>query len=80
MLRVVTETGSLYEFDMDNLKMRRADHTKKSDDLRRDGEWLQMLLQPEINKGQRMHIALEPLGEGEVTMRYTTPVLSITEF
>ena len=82
MKRVVTETGSVYEFDMENLKMRRADHTKKSEDLRGDGEWIQMLIEPGIELGRTMIIALAPLGDHETTdctMRYTSGVISIED-
>ena len=80
MIKVTTATGSLYEFDMDNLQMRRADHTKKSFDLRKDGEWIQMLKEPAIEVGKAMIIALAPLGDPDTTdctMRYTTEVLKV---
>lgn len=79
LTKTITETGSVYLFNMKTLQMKRADHTNKSDDLRKDGEWVQMLLKPEITQGEPMRIALEPLGEGDVTLRYTTPVLSVEE-
>jgi hypothetical protein len=80
--KVITETGSVYEFDMSNLMVRRLEHTKKSQDLRQDGEWLQMLIEPGIEVGQSIVIALAPLGDPEnteCTMRYTTPVLKVEE-
>lgn len=80
MIKVVTETGSVYMFDMENLKMQRLDHTNKSQDLRKDGEWLQMLLEPGIEVGRTMAIPLAPLAEGfECTMRFTSTVLSAEE-
>lgn len=80
--RVVTETGSVYEFDMENLLMRRVEHTKKSNDLRKDGEWIQMLVEPGIELGHTMVIALAPLGDPETTdctMRYTSTVIKVEE-
>ena len=80
--RVITETGSVYEFDMEALKMRRVEHTKKSDDLRKDGEWIQMLLEPGIEVGHTLIIALAPLGDLETTdctMRYTSTVLKVED-
>lgn len=80
--KVITETGSVYEFDMANLKMRRVDHTNKSQDLRNDGEWIQMLVEPGIEVGRTMVIALAPLGDPETTdctMRYTSTVLKVEE-
>lgn len=80
--KVITETGSVYEFDMKNLLMRRADHTNKSNDLRRDGEWIQMLVEPGIEVGHTMVIALAPLGDPETTdctMRYTSTVIKVEE-
>ena len=82
LTRVVTETGSVYEFDMQNLKMRRAEHTKKSNDLRKDGEWVQMLVEPGIELGHTMVIALAPLGDPETTdctLRYTSTVIKVEE-
>lgn len=82
LTRVITETGSVYEFDMENLRMRRAEHTKKSNDLRMDGEWVQMLVEPGVELGQTMVIALAPLGDPETTdctMRYTSTVIKVEE-
>lgn len=80
MKKVITETGSVYLFDMDELKMCRAEHTKKSDDLRLDGEWVQMLIEPGIEVGRTMVIPLAPLAEGyECTMRYTSTVIKVED-
>jgi hypothetical protein len=78
MIKVHTETGSVYEMDMPNLRMRRALHTEKSNDLRMDGEWIQMLQWPDIEQGYSMRIPLAPLAEGyDVTFRTTSPVTQI---
>ena len=79
MLKVHTESGSVYEFDMDNLKMRRVPKTKaKKYQLRQDKDWLQMLIRPEIEVGFRIGITLQGLHDPEeVTFRTTTPVTLI---
>lgn len=70
-MRVTTEAGSVYEFDGQRMK-RKSDST-----LRRDGEWIQLLVPVEPRIGEPMWLPLEPLGDGEVTVRMTTPVVSI---
>lgn len=72
-MRVETESGTVYEFD--GLSMRRV----SQDPLRRDGEWVKMLkpVKPVID--EPMVLWLEPLGEGNVTMRLTTPVVLILD-
>lgn len=71
---VITETGSRYEFDMQELKMRRAN---KDWSLRRDNEWIKMFEKPDIVIGKEMTIFLEPLGYGDITTRMTTRVIEI---
>lgn len=78
MVTVHTETGSVYEFDYENMKMRRVNSTGNFDPLRKDGEWAEMLLWPEMEVGYPMNIALAPLAEGfDVTMRHTSYVTKI---
>lgn len=76
MLKVTTESGSIYEFDLPNLKMRRINTEFP---MRREKEWLNMLTEPYIRLGEPLRAALEPLGHGDVTMRYSTPVTAIEE-
>lgn len=83
-LKVTTATGSIYEFNLPKLLMRRIEDVANADSstLRQDGEWLQMLLAPKIEVGKPMTIALAPLGDPDttdVTMRHTTTVTSIEE-
>lgn len=76
-IKVTTESGSVYELDMDKLKMRRVP-TSSEEKLRQDSKWIQMLRWPDIDQGYPMHIALAPLAKGyDVTMRYTTKVIEI---
>lgn len=83
MLKVETTTGSTYLFDMENLKVIRLDHTDQSPDMRKDGEWLQMLVQPVVELNQCIRIPLEPLSGLDTdicTVRLTSPVESIEEY
>lgn len=76
-ITVKTETGSVYELDAQELKLRRVPSNKEGK-LRQDDEWIQMLMWPEIEVGFSMHIALAPLAEGfDVTMRHTSRVTEI---
>jgi hypothetical protein len=76
-ITVTTESGSVYELDMEELKLRRVASEKEAK-LRKDDKWLQMLRWPDIDVGYPMHIALAPLADGyDVTMRYTTKVVEI---
>ena len=80
MIKVTTETGSVYEFDIANYKMRRVPVDAPESELRRDGEWLNMIRPPRIEKGEPILIPLEGLHDpSDVTMRYTTTVVDIQE-
>lgn len=71
---VKTKSGTRYEFD--GLKMRRISDAS----LRRDGEWVELLSEPRPFVGESMFLTLEPLAtDADVTMRITTPVVSIEE-
>lgn len=74
-MKIRTETGSLYEVVDD--KMRRV--IPGLEELRRDGDWLQVLSRTEPLIGQPMKFVLEPLGEGDVTFRVTSAVVAITD-
>lgn len=74
---VTTQTGSVYEIDIDAMKMRR---TNKEADLRKDGEWVSMLKEPVIEMGRSMILYLEPLSDNcSITTRFTTKVIGISE-
>ena len=74
---VKTETGSVYEIDMKNMKMRRSN---SEESLRRDGEWITMLKEPIIELGRTMILFLEPLSEYQsITTRFTTIVKEIKD-
>lgn len=80
---VVTESGTKYQFaqevDIDNFEhhyVRRLNDDSDGD-LRRDGEWLNLWVECKPVIDQDMIMYLEPLGEGNVTTRHTTRVVSI---
>ena len=51
----------------------------ESSGLRRDGEQLRMLSAPIVVVGLPIEFMLEPLGEGNVTIRTTSFVVSIVD-
>jgi hypothetical protein len=67
---VTTVTGSVYEFQ--GLQVRRLGAAN----LRRDGEWIRLNRVPNIRVGFPMVLELEPLGECDVTFRFTSNVES----
>lgn len=73
-LEVTTATGSMYELDPDNRRVRRVESTHA---LRRDGDWLHVQNDPNPEIGQPMVLFLEPLGEGTVTIRTTSLVTRV---
>ncbi len=74
---VKTETGSVYELDIENMRMRRSNSVES---LRRDGEWVTMLKEPIVELGRAMILFLEPLSEHQsITTRFTTIVKEIKD-
>lgn len=73
-MRVTTESGTQYEIEGSRVRRIEAPHA-----LRRDDEWLDFTFMHDWMPvvGFRMILLLEPLGEGNVTIRTTTPVVSI---
>lgn len=71
-MRVLTRSGSVYELRPGRVRRVNADHG-----LRRDGEWLELRGMAPLRIGEPMVLYLEPLGEGDVTERTTTPVVGI---
>jgi len=79
-LKVGTKTGSTYELDMEVLAIRRIPSGEEGSELRKDGEWVQLLFEPELLIGRPMYLTLAPLSEDcDVTMRTTTPIIYIEE-
>lgn len=86
-LVVATESGSKYLIDIDRQRLCRmprmepaAEAGIDSVDLRRDFEWIHILLIDRLEEGARAEFVLEPLGDPRSTVytrRSTTPVVSI---
>lgn len=74
-----TETGSVYWFDPTEMTLTRVVVGAKANDLRRDGEALKVRGVSELRVGKSAVFTLEPLGEGDVTVRTTSPVVSIVK-
>lgn len=48
--------------------------------LRKDGDWINMLKKPVIEKGRSMILFLEPLADNcSITTRFTTVVVDVKE-
>lgn len=72
-MKVVTISGSVYEFNDTRSKVRRVG----SHDLRRDGDWLSCKLVEEPVVGKNMMLLLEALGgEGTAFTLRTTNIVS----
>jgi len=81
-MRVMTESGSEYDFEAN--RMRRVNH---GDVKRADGEWVKILSHSPVEVGSPIFFVLEPLGKygpddhgnenGGVTTRITTPVVAV---
>lgn len=79
MVKITTISGSVYEFDVDNYKMRRV-NTNQDAQLRKDEEWIKVMYLPDFLVGEPMRVVLEPLSmDADVTMRFTTEVVSVEE-
>lgn len=67
---ITTESGSVYEI--------RDGHIRRvsTENMRKDGEWIKLYSCTDPYIGESMQFILEPLGEGDFTVRTTTPVVS----
>lgn len=78
--RVTTESGTVYEFDDEQKRVRRVVQGDALD-MRRDGDWLQLFITNVAIPGVGMTMFLEHLAEDKVkkpfTVRHTTPVKTV---
>lgn len=72
-MKFITESGTIYEIQGD--KVRRV-LGSDSHDMRRDGEWI-ALHYYDIGVGFPATLSLEPLGDGDVTIRTTSRVVEL---
>jgi len=75
MTTVITESGTRYEFNTDMTQVRRQGGRTH----RGDGDWLACHFVSAPIVGLPLNFILQPLGKGNVTIRTTTPVVSIEE-
>lgn len=74
--RITTQSGTVYEFDLLGRKVRRVPLDEYAS-MRQDEQWLDFEFGYPPAVGSSVVLMLEPLGEGDVTVRRTTPVVSI---
>ena len=74
LIKAHTATGSVYEFDAAKTRVRRTHFTHK---LREDRVWLKLYSVPRIEVGTPMVFFMQPLGDGNTTIRTTSPVTRI---
>lgn len=81
MYTVHTETGSVYDFDFDQMRMRRVNETGNFANMRQDNEWINLVTVPEINVGEGMRFVVSGLHEDPnvVTIRTTSYVVKVEE-
>lgn len=71
-----TETGSVYHYDTEKSTLARLESTHE---LRRDGDALKVLTVPRwLEIGERATFFLEPLGDGDTTIRTLSVIQNIT--
>lgn len=79
MIRITTVSGSIYDFDTDEMLMRRSNPTDK---LRKDDLWLPFFgIYKQAQIGESLVIFMEPLQDNwaDTTVRMTTAVSNIEE-
>ncbi|WP_461225621.1 hypothetical protein [Lacticaseibacillus suihuaensis] len=74
--RLLTASGSEYDIEALPSGRRRVRRHNANAALRRDDDWL-FLAGIKARIGQPAVLILEPLGEGAVTTRLTTPVVAV---
>lgn len=80
-LRVFTETGSIYEFDLKNKKVLRFNDTGNFANMRKDAEWIDIVTMTQPVIGESMTFCLTGVAEEPdlVTFRRTSYVTKIEE-
>lgn len=79
MIKVHTETGSVYEFDLENSLVRRVNQTGNFSPMRKDEEWTDLVTKPDIVIGRSMTFALIVRDDDLVTFRSTSYVTKVEE-
>ena len=81
LITVHTETGSVYEFDLEQNRVRRVNETGNFTNMRKDDQWIELVTVPTITVGESMAFALRGVSEEPdiVTFRTTSYVTKIEE-
>lgn len=79
MIKVQTETGSTYEFDLEQNRVRRVNETGNFDPMRKDDEWNELVSIPEFTIGQSMRFLLMVREDDIVTLRTTSYITKVEE-
>jgi hypothetical protein len=79
MITVTTETGSVYEFDLENMLTRRLTKNNFTGEakLRKDDTRVPLVTIPEIEVGRGMIFVISLREDDVVTTRYTSHVTSV---
>lgn len=84
-MKVTTQSGTVYEFTKAKDKVRRLTKRNEVDpeadwrraSLRQDGKWLKLYQDIDPVVGLPMYLMIEPLGDTDVTIRVSSPVIGI---
>lgn len=81
MYTVYTETGSVYDFDLDQMRMRRVNERGDKYSLRQDDDWISLVTIPNFTIGESMKFVVSGLNEDPdiVTIRTTSYVIKVEE-
>lgn len=74
MMKITTETGSVYILDTETQRVKRENPNAA---LRKDDKWLRYINISDVEVGKGITFLLEPLGEGDCTLRQTSYVTEI---
>lgn len=75
-MKFTTESGTQYEIDEDRGRVRRVP-SQYGEGMRKDEQWIDLQILPDVTVNQPCLMILAPLGQGDATMRRTTIVTSI---
>lgn len=76
---VITESGSDYLLDLDDLTMQRFPDDE-ANQLRMDWETVPLIEVVQLEVGHRMELVIDVRGDGVNTYRYTTPVKKLEAY
>lgn len=77
-MKFTTESGTTYEIDLDEGRVRRLP-SQYGEGLRKDNDWIDLQILPDVTVGSPCTMILAPLGQGGSTMRRTTIVMTVED-